>query len=243
MERKKWYITWTQSESFGCRGHLILDFPLFAFGLVQAFTFFKYIDIVQPRCQFRAVLADIPVEPFEPLPELIQSFRPLLGIVFDLDSYDSPLFTENEIHLVVMFALVEDLEAVNECLANQISTDSRFEDTSPCLTVSNGLLECQRTVYHLQRIVANLLFRYTRLTACRINTEFLKSNKPLSPSKLICLSKVAVLSASCSEPNFVQRKQFPGIGDSQLECQTEQRRFADRGVHQNVLIDGHGSFI
>ena len=35
---------------------------------MQAFPFVEHIDIIQPRCQFLTVLADIPVEPFEPLP-------------------------------------------------------------------------------------------------------------------------------------------------------------------------------
>lgn len=34
--------------------------------LVQAFTLFKHIDIVQPRCQPRTVFADVPVESLEP---------------------------------------------------------------------------------------------------------------------------------------------------------------------------------
>ena len=35
---------------------------------MQAFPFVEHIDVIQPRCQFPAVLADIPVESFEPLP-------------------------------------------------------------------------------------------------------------------------------------------------------------------------------
>lgn len=37
-----------------------------ALGLVQTVAWLEHIDIVQPRCQFRPVLADVPVEPLEP---------------------------------------------------------------------------------------------------------------------------------------------------------------------------------
>ena len=60
----------------------------------------------------------------EQLSELIQSFCPLLGITLNLDGYDRPFLTENEIYLVVTFTPIEHLKTVDECLTDQISSDT-----------------------------------------------------------------------------------------------------------------------
>lgn len=46
------------------------DTVLLSFGFMQAFSWLEHIDIVQPRCQFRAVVTDIPILMLEP-PEIL----------------------------------------------------------------------------------------------------------------------------------------------------------------------------
>ena len=71
----------------------------------------------------------------------------------------------------------EHFKTMHEGLAYQISSDTRFKDSSPCLTVEYRLFKGQRAIHHLQSIVIYLQLGDAGTPSCHIHAELLKPAK------------------------------------------------------------------
>ena len=109
--------------------------------------------------------------------EFIQSFCPFLRIVFHLNGDHRTFLAQNEIDFIIPFTPIKYFKTIHEGLAYQISSDTRFKDSSPCLAVENGLFKGQRAIHYLQRIVIYLQLRNTSTPPCHIHAKFLKPAK------------------------------------------------------------------
>ena len=104
-------------------------------------------------------------------------FSALLFTSMALNGDHRTFLAQNEIDFIIPFTPIEHFKTIHKGLAYQISSDTRFKDSSPCLTVEYRLFKGQRAIHHLQSIVIYLQLGDAGTPSCHIHAELLKPTK------------------------------------------------------------------
>ena len=88
--------------------------------------------------------------------EFLQPFCLFFGIAVDFNGCQGVFLPQDEIYFIVAFAPVKDFETVDKGLADQVGTDTGFDDMPPRLPFHEGLSERVGTIDVFQGIVIDL---------------------------------------------------------------------------------------